>query len=164
MDIQIVQGNILDQRVDALVSPAHSTGYMGYGAAKAIVKAGGKEIEDDAVAQAPLIIGDAIATTAGSLPFKAIIHTATIDNANDELTQTNITKAVLGALLLADDAGYFSVALPGMGTGVAGMSYDMAAQAMRDALKVFKPRNVEKVVLVDLSEEMVESWKMVLGR
>ncbi len=164
MEIRIVKGTILDQRVDALVSPAHATGYMGYGVAKAIVQAGGKEIEDDAVAQAPLIIGDAIHTTAGTLPYKGVIHTATIDNPNDELTQVNITKALLGALLLADDMGYVSLAVPGMGTGVAGMGYDMAAQAMRDALKVFKPRSVDLVVLVDLNEEMVEAWKMVLGQ
>jgi O-acetyl-ADP-ribose deacetylase (regulator of RNase III) len=159
MEITIKQGDLLKQEVDAIVNPANATGYMGYGAAKAIVKAGGIEIEEEAVRQAPLIIGDAILTTAGKLPFKAIIHTATLDNTNEPLEQGNVSKALLGAALEADEAGFKTIAIPGMGTGIVGLPPDVVAQAMREALKDVKPMNLEKIILVDLNEDVVESWE-----
>ena len=85
MVIEISKGNILEQKVDVLISPAHVSGYMGYGVAKAIVRAGGIKIENEAVDASPLIIGDAVFTTAGSLKFEGIIHTATIDDSNEKI-------------------------------------------------------------------------------
>ena len=164
LDIKITHGDLLKAPVDALVAPAHILGYMGYGAAKAIVRAGGQRIEKEAIDQAPLVMGEAIATTAGDLPFKAIIHTATFDDANTELTQANVSKAVLGALLLADENGLTSIAFPGMGTGIGGMNYDMAAQAMRGPLKSFVPHSLKTVYLTDLSQEMVDSWNRYFGK
>ena len=163
MMIEILKGNILDQKVDVLVSPAHVSGYMGYGVAKAIVRAGGVKIENEAVEASPLIIGDAIFTTAGSLRFKGVIHTATIDDSNEKIESGLISKAILGALLLADDLGYKSVAVSGMGTGVGGVSFSDAAKAMHAPLHKFVPHSLERVVLVDLSDEMVDAWKKEFG-
>ncbi len=163
MKIEIRLGNILDQKVDALVTPANASGYMGYGVAKAIVHAGGRDIEKQAVNQAPLVIGDAIFTTAGTLPFRGIIHTATLDNPNEELKQGNISKAFLGAALLADELECTSIAVSGMGTGQVGISHDVAAQAMRNAVADIKPQHLQKIIFVDLDEGMVDAWERYFG-
>jgi len=163
-DFIIVQGDILEQKVDAIVCPAHASGYMGYGAAKAIVAAGGKEIESEAVAQAPLIIGDAIATSAGKLSFKNVIHTATIDVADEALLKGNISKATIGAVLLADDMGLRSIAIPGVGTGLAGVHVIDSAEAMLLPLLEFVPHHLEKIIFVDLNPEMVDAWQRVVAK
>jgi len=163
INIEIKKGDLLKEKVDAIVNPANATGYMGYGAAKAIVAAGGRQIETEAVAEAPLIIGDALQTTAGSLPFKAVLHTATMDDPNEPLSPANISKAVLGAVLMADDLGYKSVAIPGIGTGLAEVPYKESAKAMINPLKKFVPHSLEKIVFIDLNDEMVDAWKEVLN-
>jgi len=161
MNIKIKKGNLLEQKVDVIVNPANSSGYMGYGAAKAIAKEGGEIIEREAVNKAPLYIGDAIITNAGVLPFKGVIHTATLDDPNQEILSSNISKALLGAVLLADDLGFKSIAVPGMGTGAAGLDFNKAAKAMFLSLKKFKPRFLEQIVFVDLNDDMVKAWEKI---
>ena len=158
MEIEIKKGNLLDEKVDAIVNPANATGYMGYGASKAIVKDGGSEIEREAVNKAPLYIGDAVVTNAGILHFKAIIHTATLDNPNEKILPSNISKALIGAVLLADDSEFESIAIPGMGTGIGGVDVNSAAKAMFEPLKEFKPIHLKKIVFIDLKDEMVDAW------
>lgn len=160
--IEIIKGNLLEQPVDAIVNPANTSGYMGYGAAKAIVLAGGKAIEQEAVSKAPLIIGDAVVTTAGTLPFKCVIHTATMDDPNEPIERGVISKALLGAVLMADDLEYQSLAIPGIGTGLGGVTKEIAAEAMIEPLRNFIPQHLKKIIFVDLSDDMVEAWKKAM--
>jgi len=164
MKIDIKQGNLLEQNVEVIVNPANASGYMGYGVAKAIVKKGGRIIENQAVDGAPIIIGEPVITTSGVLPFKAVVHTATIDDINDKIERGTISKALLGALYLIDEGGYQSVAIPGMATGLGNIDVSTAAQAMIDAIKVFKPMNIKELILVDLNQEIVEAWKKALKK
>src|SRR5680860_187781 len=126
MEIEIKKGDILKEKVEVIVNPANVTGYMGYGVAKAIVKAGGEEIEKEALAKAPILLGEPIVTKAGKLPFKAIVHSATIDDSRDKIEKGIVGKAVLNALFVADELGYTSVAIPGIGTGVGGVSEEVS--------------------------------------
>jgi len=77
--ITIEQGDITTLEVDAIINPANSYGYMGGGVAGAIKEIGGQEIETEAVAKAPIPIGSAVITTAGSLKAKHIIHAPTME-------------------------------------------------------------------------------------
>lgn len=164
MQIEIKKGNLLEQNVEVIVNPANATGYMGNGVAKAIVKKGGRVIEDEAVKNAPILIGEPVITTAGTLPFKVIVHTATIDDINDKIERGTISKALIGALYVIDEGGYQSVAIPGMATGLGGTDTEVAAEAMIEAIKVFKPINIKQLILVDLNDEMVEAWKKYLKK
>ncbi len=159
MNIEIVQGNILDQKVSVIINPTNLNGYMGYGVGKAIVRAGGIEIENQAVAKAPILIGEPVMTTAGSLPFEAIIHTSTIDDSSQVLEKGLISKSLLGALLTADEAGFESVAVPGMGSGVGKLSVKDTAQAMFSAIEAFKPIHLKNIILVDLDLPVIMAWK-----
>lgn len=156
--IEIQKGDITKVEVDAIVNPANSHGWMGAGAAGAIKNAGGEEIEKEAVEKAPLELGSAVKTTAGKLPHQAVIHAPTMENPTEKALGYNIGVSVKGALFLADDQGFKTIAFPGMGTGVGGFPPDEAAKLMIKEIKDFQARNLEKVILIDLNDEMVKSW------
>ncbi|MEA3458041.1 MAG: macro domain-containing protein, partial [Candidatus Thermoplasmatota archaeon] len=78
MGIITKQGDITQIDCDAIINPANSFGYMGGGVAGAIKRVGGKEIESEAVNKAPIVVGKAIATTAGDLPYEYVIHAPTM--------------------------------------------------------------------------------------
>ena len=75
MRIEIRQGDISDQRdIDAIVNAANTELWMGSGVAGAIRRRGGPEVEREAVAKGPVSLGQAVETTAGSLPNRYVIH------------------------------------------------------------------------------------------
>ena len=77
-DIKIIQADITELKVDAIVNAANNKLVMGGGVAGAIKRKGGKIIEDEAVKKGPIKIGEAVATSAGNLPVKYVIHAATM--------------------------------------------------------------------------------------
>jgi len=159
MEIVIIEGSLLQVEADLIVNPANSLGYMGGGVAGVIKRVGGSIIEEEAVIKAPIPVGSAIITTAGSLPFKGVIHAPTIEEPAIETTEEKVRKAVRASLELADKMGFKSIAMPGMGTGVGKLPKDIAAKAMIEEIKSFKAVNLEKVLLVDIDRELVQKWR-----
>ncbi len=162
MKVIVKKGSITSEDVDALVNPANSFGYMGGGVAAAIKRVGGREIEEEAIANAPIEIGHALATTPGSLKCRAVIHTPTMRNPGERCSEENVYQATAAALELACELGFKSLAFPGMGTGVGRLPFEKAASAMVKALKRFEESCLEKVVLVDIDEGMVSAWRKAL--
>lgn len=159
IEIEIQKGDITKVKADAIVNPSNGFGYMGGGSAMAIKKAAGKEVEEEAVSKAPLEIGRAILTKAGKLPYKAIIHSATMESPAQMAEGYNIQMALRSALHVADDNKFKSIALPGLGTGVGQFPKDKSAELTIDEIKKFEPINLEKVILVDLDEAVVKAWQ-----
>lgn len=159
MEIVILEGSLLDVEADVIVNPANSLGVMGGGVAGVIKKAGGSIIEKEAMLKAPISVGSAIFTSAGRLKFKGVIHAPTMEEPAMETTEEKVRKAVRAALELADNMGFKSIAIPGMGTGVGRLPKEVAAKAMMGEIVNFIPINLEKVVLVDIDRELVEKWR-----
>lgn len=162
IEIQIQKGDITKVQADAIVNPANSFGWMGGGSAAAIKNAGGRVIEDEIVNKAPLEIGKAVATRAGKLPYKAVIHAPTMISPTEQAEIYNVEMSVRGALHLADDLKFKVIAMPGMGTGIGAFPKDAAASIMIKEIKLFNPINLEKVILVDIDEELIEAWQKEL--
>jgi len=139
---------------------------MGGGAAGALKRAGGAEIEREALKHAPVPVGGAVVTTAGKLKARWIIHAPTMERPAMPTTPEKVYKATLAALRCADKVGATSITIPGMGTGVGGVSPQDAAQAMFRALHEFGPKakSLKRVVLCDLDVAMVECWEKRLGQ
>ncbi len=163
MEVVVQRRSILEVEVDAIVNPANSLGYMGGGVAGVIKRFGGDEIEREALSKAPIPVGSAVLTTAGRLRFRGVIHAPTMEEPAMRTTEEKVRKATRAALKLADDLRFGSVAFPGMGTGVGRVPKDVAARAMVEEIKNFRPTCLRKVVLVDLDEEMVKEWEKALG-
>ncbi|MCS7308215.1 MAG: ADP-ribose-binding protein [Aquificaceae bacterium] len=162
MRIEVVHGSILEVMTDAIVNPANSLGFMGGGVAGVIKRAGGEQIEREAVSKAPIPVGSAVLTTAGSLKFKGVIHAPTMEKPAMMTTEEKVIKAVRASLKLACDVGFESIAMPGMGTGVGGLAKDTSARAMIEEIRGFKPKSLRLVILVDVDDVMVECWRKLL--
>jgi len=76
MRLEVVEGDITALEVDAIANAANDHLWMGAGVAGAIKRGGGEEIEREAVAKGPIAVGDAVATGAGQLKARHVIHGA----------------------------------------------------------------------------------------
>src|SRR5690348_17287305 len=77
-DIEALQADITKLEVDAIANAANTDLRHGGGVAGAIVRAGGRSIQDESDGVAPIEIGEAVATGAGELPARWVIHAATM--------------------------------------------------------------------------------------
>jgi O-acetyl-ADP-ribose deacetylase (regulator of RNase III) len=74
----------------------------------------------------------------------------------------NVAVATRAALRLADQQGFASIALPGMGTGVGAVSPREAASRMIQEITSYSPRSLKSVMLVDVDPAMVAAWRILL--
>ncbi|HET9016616.1 MAG TPA: macro domain-containing protein [Thermomicrobiaceae bacterium] len=136
--VTAVVGDITRMATDAIVNAANTDLWMGSGVAGAIKRAAGEAIEREAIAQGPIELGEAVGTSAGHLPNRAIIHAAAMgyDHAGRMIppTRESIAGATRAALAVADALGLESVAFPALGTGVGGFDLAEAAEVMVEAV------------------------------
>ncbi|HVC35741.1 MAG TPA: macro domain-containing protein [Chloroflexota bacterium] len=146
-EISIVQGDIAEADCEAVVNAANSHLWMGSGVAGAIKRKGGVEIEAEAVARGPIPIGAAVATGAGHLRARYVIHAAAMgpDLQTDAL---KIRDATSSALRVAEELGVRSVAFPALGTGVGGFSVADCARVMLDVVRHHRGEHVRAVMFV----------------
>jgi len=117
--LEVVVGDIATLDVDAVANAANNALWMGAGVAGAIKRVGGRIIEDEALRQGPIEVGDAVATTGGDLRAKWVIHAAVMGQ--DLQTDANlIAQATRRTLEVADRLSINSLALPAFGSGVGG--------------------------------------------
>ena len=161
MAIIVERGDLTRIPCDAIVNPANSFGYMGGGVAGALKRTGGVEIENEAISKAPIDVGKAVETSAGSLPCKYIIHAPTMKEPAMRIGVENVTLATRAAFNLGVKLNLKSIAIPGMGTGVGGVSTDDAAKAITGIAKEFENK-FEKIILIDRNEDMVDSFNKYL--
>ena len=133
LNIKIIQGDITEADVEAIVNAANNNLWMGSGVAGAIKDEGGIEIEKDAVAKGPIEVGGAVESIAGKLPYKYIIHAAGMGQ--DLKTDDKIVyKTTVNSLLLANKLKLKSIAFPAIGTGVGGLALEKCAEVMLQAI------------------------------
>lgn len=150
--IEIIQGDITSTDCEAIVNASNNHLWMGSGVAGAIKRKGGEVIEQEAMAQGPIAVGQAIATGAGNLPYKYIIHAAGMgqDLRTNEKIIYDVTR---NSLLLADRLEIGSLAFPALGAGVGGIPLDGCAAAMMmavsDSAETLKHLNRVTFVLFD---------------
>lgn len=157
-----MEGDLTELAVDAIVNPANSYGQMGGGVAGAILKKGGEEIEREAVSKSPIAIGEAVATRAGRLKCRYVIHAPTMVRPAEVTDVERVQKATRAALECADREGLKRVAFPGMGTGVGRVPPEAAAQAMVDVARSFRARNLQEVIFVSFGEELKQAFEKAL--
>jgi len=159
MKIVVEKKSLLEMKVDAIVNPANSSGQMGGGVAGLLKKLGGAQIEKEAMAQAPIAIGEAVLTKAGSLPVKWVIHAPTMEKPAEKTDAEKVFRAAAAAIELAKKKGIKTLAIPGLGTGVGKVPAKDAARAIVDAIRNFSDKKLDAVYLVDLNDQMVAAFK-----
>jgi O-acetyl-ADP-ribose deacetylase (regulator of RNase III) len=162
VELEVVEGNIAELDVDAIANAANDHLWMGAGVAGAIKRAGGEEIEQEAVAQGPIAVGDAVATGGGRLKARHVIHGAVMGQdlrTNAEL----LAQTTRRSLELADELGARSLALPAFGTGVGGFPLAECAEIMVREVRAHEPASLERVVFAVYGDEAEAAFRRALG-
>src|SRR6185503_18358867 len=161
--IQIVQGDITIENVDAIVNAANEHLQHGGGVAWAISKKGGPKIQKESeewIRQHGLVPHSHPAWTSGGLlPAKYVIHAVGPVWGDTQRTGTNgdedvkLADAVTGSLRVADELKCFSIALPAISTGIYGFPKDRAAEIIFSTIDKY---------FVENSSSAVKTVKLVL--
>ena len=168
--IQIVQGDITTELVDAIVNAANEHLQHGGGVAWALSKKGGSAIQkesDDWIRQhGPVSHAHPAWTSGGLLPAKYVIHAVgPVWGDGDE--DNKLAFAVTGSLVVADELKCSSIALPAISTGIFGFPKDRAAAIIYFAIeKYFAEGNsvsgikIVKLVLYDQPtvDVFIQTW------
>ncbi len=135
-DLQIVQGDLLDQHVEVIVN-AWSRNIIPWwlllpqGVSGAIKKRGGYAPFRELSKHGAIPLGGAVLTSAGKLPFRAIIHVAGI-NMLWRASERSIRESVKNAMALACEKHFESIAFPIVGAGSGRFNRQKAQQVMED--------------------------------
>lgn len=159
----MVQGDITQQRVDAIVNAASSAMRGGGGVDGAIHRAGGRAILEDCVRRFPdgLATGSAGWTTAGDLPARWVIHVVGPNYAAGQRERSLLESCYSGALAVADELGARTVAFPLVSAGIYGWPKDDAIDAAVDTLRA-TATEVEEARLVAFSRAAYEEIRQRL--
>jgi O-acetyl-ADP-ribose deacetylase (regulator of RNase III) len=125
--VEVREADITTLDVDEIANAANTELLHGGGVAGAIVRAGGRSIQDESDRRAPIGLGGAVETAAGELPARWVIHAATMEPGGPTSAQV-VRRATASTLAKADELGVRSLALVAFGTGVGGFPADEAAR------------------------------------
>jgi O-acetyl-ADP-ribose deacetylase (regulator of RNase III) len=139
MNVQLVQGDLLDQDVDVIVNAWNRNIIpwwllLPQGVSGAIKRRGGTGPFKELRKHGPIPLGGAVLTSAGRLPFKGVIHVAGI-NMLWRASQRSIRDSVRNAMPLATEHGFRSIAFPLIGAGSGGFNQERAERLMLDELQ-----------------------------
>lgn len=160
-ELRVVEGDITALEVDAIANAANDHLWMGAGVAGAIKRAGGEEIEREAIAKGPIAVGDAVATGAGSLRARHVIHAAVMGQ-DLRTSAAAIESATRRTLEVAEELGLRSVALPAFGTGVGGFPLVECAGLMVSVGDRFEARSLRLIVFAVFGEAAREAFEAAL--
>lgn len=167
MRIALQRGDIVMQPVDAIVNAANASLMGGGGVDGAIHRRGGpeileacREIRRDRYPDG-LPVGDAVATTAGALAARWVIHTVGPHFTGKRREQDALTSCHVRSLAVADEIGARSVAFPAISCGAFGYPPDLAAPVALSAV-MHATTSVTDVIFVLWSDDMLEIFRSAM--
>jgi O-acetyl-ADP-ribose deacetylase (regulator of RNase III) len=167
--IRLVRGDITREHVDAIVNAANASLRPGGGVCGAIHAAGGPAIAEECrrivAERGPLSPGQAVATGAGDLPARSVIHAlGPVWYGGERGEPAQLHDAYANSVSIADHLGYASIAFPSISTGIYGYPVAQAArtavQALRDALA--RAASVRDVRIVIFDDSLWDDWAQAM--
>jgi O-acetyl-ADP-ribose deacetylase len=128
-ELELVEGDITDLSVDAIVNAANSSLWLGGGVAGAISRRGGPTIQTECNRIGGTFVGGAVITGAGNLPAKHVIH-AVGPRWGEGNEAEKLLNAIVNSLKLADKHKLRSIAFPSISTGIFRFPLEPAARIM----------------------------------
>jgi O-acetyl-ADP-ribose deacetylase len=162
VELEVFEGDIATVEADAVANAANDRLWMGSGVAGALKRAGGEEIEQEALALGPIPVGSAVATGAGRLAARYVIHGAVMG----QDLRTNaalVAETTRSCLALADELGCASLALPAFGTGVGGFPVEECARLMVAEARAFEPSSLQRVVFTVFGADAARAFRDATG-
>jgi O-acetyl-ADP-ribose deacetylase (regulator of RNase III) len=161
--IEVREADVTKLDVDAIANAANTELRHGGGVAGAIVRAGGESIQSECLSIAPIGLGAAVATAAGQLPARWVIHAATMELGGPTSADI-IRRATASTLAKADELGARSLALVAFGTGVGGFPVAEAARIEVEEARrhVSSGTGLELVLFAVRGQEAREAFEAAL--
>jgi O-acetyl-ADP-ribose deacetylase (regulator of RNase III) len=158
--IEVSRTDITKLEVDAIANAANTQLRHGGGVAGAIVRAGGQSIQKESSERAPIDLGEAVATDAGELPSRWVIHAATMHLGGPTSAEI-IRDATASTLRVADELGARSLGLVAFGTGVGGFPVAEAARIEVEEVRrhLAGDTTLERVVFAVFGEEAERAFQ-----
>jgi O-acetyl-ADP-ribose deacetylase (regulator of RNase III) len=146
--IRILKGDITERNVDAIVNAANSYLQHGGGVAAAIVRKGGHIIQQESNKIGFVPVSEAVITTAGKLPCKAVIH-AVGPRMGEGQEDHKLKQAVENVLQLASQKGFSSISMPAISSGIFGFPKERCAKILVGESKRFLEENQSSIQVVE---------------
>jgi O-acetyl-ADP-ribose deacetylase len=141
----VVRGDLLKEPVEAIVNAANGQLAHGGGVAGIISRAAGPALQAESdrlvAARGPFPTGSAVVTTAGTLPFKGVIH-AVGPRYGEGDEENKLFNALTAAWTRARENGWDSVSFPAVSSGIFAVPLDICARAYLRAARGSPLRNV----------------------
>jgi O-acetyl-ADP-ribose deacetylase len=154
---QVVQGNLLEEPVDAIVNAANGHLAHGGGVAGIISRAAGPALQEESdrlvSERGPFPTGSAVVTTAGTLPFKGVIH-AVGPRYGEGDEEAKLVQALTAAFVLAKGRKWESVSFPAVSSGIFAVPLDICARAY---LKAVRASTLSKVRLCLRDQPIIDA-------
>ena len=159
--VVVERGDITDAEVDAVVNAANDELLMGAGVAGALKRKGGFVIEEDALRQGPIEIGEAVLTVAGNLAATHVIHAVTMGK-DLKADPAKISAATRATLALAEKHKLSSLAFPALGVPAV-QSADAVISAVVEHVKRGNS-SLEKVIFILYEDQAQKAFSEALKR
>ena len=162
--LKLVEGDITERNVDAIVNPANSYLQHGGGVAGAIVRKGGNTIQEESNKIGFVKVGSSVITSSGLLSCKAIVHTVgpRMGEGNED---QKLSKAINSCLEVGLQKGFKSISIPAISSGIFGFPKDRCAKILvNETIAFFEkldnfPDSIQMVEFCVLGDEIIKAFQ-----
>jgi O-acetyl-ADP-ribose deacetylase len=163
--VTLRQGDLTQAQTDAIVNAANNDLMLGGGVAGAIRSRGGPSIQAECDKLGPIPIGEAAITGAGKLKARFVIHAASM-RLGGRTTEQALRDSTRNSLKRAAEKQLESIALPAIGTGIAGFPLERCAEVMlediRDHLRA--PTSLKRVEMVLFDARALKAFENTFAK
>ncbi len=163
--IEVIEGDITEQKVDAIVNAANNSLLGGGGVDGAIHRAAGPDLLAETRTLGGCPTGEARITKGYRLPARFIIHTVgPVWHGGDRHEDELLASCYRNSLALAAASGVRTIAFPAISTGVYGFPLDRATRiAVREVRRFLeKEGTVDKVIFVAFGRAAYDAYVSAL--
>jgi O-acetyl-ADP-ribose deacetylase (regulator of RNase III) len=158
--VVIIAADLVEQEVDAIVNAANNDLLLGGGVAAAIRNRGGAAIQRECDARGPVNVGEAAITGGGELRARYVMHAASM-RLGGRTTAESLRSSMDHVFRLAREHGVRTIAVPAVGTGIAGFPMDECARVMagcvdRALARGWQPEEIRFVLYGDAARNAFE--------
>ena len=160
LTVEVRQGDLTIQDVDAIVNAANNDLELGGGVAGAIARAGGPAIQAECRTIGPIEVGDAAITGGGRLKARHVIHAASM-RLGGRTTAESLRRSTRRSLAIAEERGLRSIAFPAIGTGIARFPMEDCARIMLEEVVALAPtaRSMRDVRFILFGDDAVSAFR-----
>jgi O-acetyl-ADP-ribose deacetylase len=161
--IEILQGDLTEMEVDAIVNAANNDLKLGGGVAGAIRRKGGPAIQEECDRIGTIPLGGAAITTGGRLKTRHVIHAASME-LGGRTTPLTLRSSTAHALRIAAQNELKTIALPAVGTGIAAFPIKECAEIMLQEAKrhLEGKTSIQKIYFVLFDKQALDAFKSAL--